>query len=124
MQHGKVVEKNLKWRQTAAKEKLNTLVKQSNILEAKYLIPFASFIYFSDHYNFYLNDSINTPNKVLEIKNNIKSNILFLKPYEKIQIENNDLNTEGYNFWNQEYNKIKEKKPNDLNGYTCYEFET
>ena len=117
-------QKNLKWRQIAAKEKLNTLVKQSNILEAKYLIPFASFIYFSNHYNFYLNDSINTPDKVLEIKNNIKSNILFFKPYEKIIIENNDLNTEGYNFWSQEYNKIKEKTPKDSNEYICYEFET
>ena len=64
---------------------------------------------------------INTPNKVLEIKN-IKS-IFFFKAYEKIQIENNDLNTEGYNFWNKNIIKWRKETKRSV-GYTCYEFET
>ena len=114
---------NKKWRQIAANEKLNTLVKQSNIFEAKYLIPFASFVYFSDQYNFYLNDSVNTPDKVLSIKSETNSKVLFLKPYEKILLDDNEINTEGYEFWKEEYIKIQERKPNNIINYNHYDFD-
>ena len=72
---------NLKWRNSASEEKIKVLKYQSEILETKFTIPFASFIKFSDSYNNYLNDSINTPNIILDKCKDIKSNILFLEPY-------------------------------------------
>ena len=48
MQHGKEVKRNIKWRREAAEEKLKTIYLQSRKLKAKYTIPFASFIYFSN----------------------------------------------------------------------------
>ena len=55
---------NKKLRQLAANEKLVSMEKQAKILECKKIIPFASFIYFSNELNFYMNDSINTPEKI------------------------------------------------------------
>ena len=91
--------KNLNWRIDAAKEKIETLKNQSNILNAKFTIPFASFIKFSDRYNFYLNDSINSPIKIIDKSKDINSKILFLKPYEIIDLDNPSKKTEGLNFW-------------------------
>jgi UDP-MurNAc hydroxylase len=46
-------------RELAAKEKLATVQRQIKCLQPKYVIPFASFVYFSHVENFYLNDSVN-----------------------------------------------------------------
>ena len=115
--------KNLKWRKTAANEKLKTLIKQSNILNPKYLIPFASFIYFSDQYNYYMNDSSNTPDKVLEIAKDIKSKILFLKPYETIFLNDKNIESQGYEFWKNQYNLIPNKKYYTSHDYKQYDLE-
>ena len=95
---------NIRWRKQAASEKIDCLINQSNILEAKYTIPFASFIYFCDIYNFYLNDSVNTPNKILNIKNKLNSKLLFLKPYQNLNLNNVSNNDEGYDYWNSVFN--------------------
>ena len=111
---------NINWRKNSAKEKINTLLKQSNILNSKYTIPFASFISFCDPYNFYLNDSVNTPKKIIEKQNQTDSKIVFLKPYQRINIKSPNFNEEGYKFWqnvfeNRDYNTSKDVKK--------YEFE-
>ena len=72
---------NLEWRKSASKEKINTIKNQSNILNSKITIPFAV-LKFCDKYNSYLNDSINTPNIVMEKCSEINAKIKFLKPYE------------------------------------------
>ena len=54
---------NISLRQEAASEKIKTITNQAEILECKKVIPFASFIYFSNKSNFYMNDSINTTGK-------------------------------------------------------------
>ncbi len=51
---------NKTWRKNSAAEKIETLILQVDIFSPKILIPFASFIYFSNELNSYLNDSINT----------------------------------------------------------------
>ena len=53
--------KNKSFREKAAVEKILHIEKQASILDCKTVIPFASFIYFSNELNFYMNDSINTP---------------------------------------------------------------
>ena len=103
---------NLKWRKDAAIEKIKTLKKQSNILGAKYTIPFASYIYFSDEYNFYLNDSVNTPEDIINLTKFEKTKYIFLKPYENIFFNNNvisNVSGEGALFWSKKFNSIEIK---------------
>lgn len=95
---------NLNWRKSSAAEKIQTLKYQSEILNSKFTIPFASFIKFCDNYNFYLNDSSNTPFSIIEGCKNISSKILFLKPYQILDLDNPKKENEGYEFWNSIYN--------------------
>lgn len=52
---------NRAFRETAAREKLEVLARQVRVLKPQFAIPFASFIYFSNVENRYLNDAVNTP---------------------------------------------------------------
>ena len=99
---------NLPWRKLAAKQKLNTLKLQANILDSKITIPFASFIYFSNTFNFYLNDSVNYPKKIcdeFDLKNN---KLIFLEPYQKISL--NDLNNlqNNFKFWQDKFESVSQ----------------
>ena len=76
---------NLQWRQTAAKEKIKTLKLQAQYLKPKILVPFASYVYFSNNLNFYLNDSSNKPPDVVEAFINNDTTIKVLAPFEFFQ---------------------------------------
>ena len=106
---------NKKWRQDASREKLETIKLQLKTFNPKYLIPFASFIYFSHEKNAYLNDAINRPNDVIEKFQNGNSKIIFLKP---LQIFDNTYCEETRNaalkFWNSRYDKIGSFKKNNF----------
>ncbi len=98
---------NLNWRKSAAEEKIRIIKNQSNILGSKFTIPFASFIRFSDHYNNYLNDSVNTPKIILDKCKDINSKILFLEPYEVLNLDDPKQEMQSCEFWNKIYdNKI------------------
>ena len=71
---------NKKWRTEAADEKLNTMQLQINKFNPKYIIPFASYIYFSNEENFYLNDSSNKPDQILKKIHNNSSKIIIMSP--------------------------------------------
>jgi hypothetical protein len=103
-------EKNISWRRKSANEKIDTIRKQVDILRPKYLIPFASFIYFSNKLNFYLNDSINTPHKLNNLDKKFNSNLTILAPYEKIFFNNVAHKFKGLKFWKKKYLKIKKIK--------------
>ena len=79
-------------------------------MNSKFTIPFASFIKFCDNYNFYLNDSLNTPHSIIESCKNISSNILFLKPYQILDLDNPKKENNGYEFWNSIYNDRRQFK--------------
>ena len=102
--------KNIEWRRQAADLKIKTIIKQSKILEAKYTIPFASFIYFSDEYNYYLNDSVNKPSTIIDSTKNEKTNFLFLKPYEELSLDSPKTEYLGKSFWEEKFNNIKLEK--------------
>jgi UDP-MurNAc hydroxylase len=106
---------NKKWRVQAALEKLNTINLQISTFNPKYVIPFASFIYFSNELNFYLNDSINKPSDVYERFKNQKSKIIIMKPNDLIEDKDwfeDFSNVESIDFWNKHYNDINQKKIN------------
>ena len=70
------------YRQVAADEKLEVIKTQASVLDCKTVIPFASFVYFSNELNFYMNDSINTPEKVIKFFSDKKINVIVLAPGE------------------------------------------
>jgi hypothetical protein len=55
-----------RFREEAAGKKRNTLTVQTRILRPRHVLPFASFIYFSNVENAYLNDAMNTPRTAVE----------------------------------------------------------
>lgn len=114
---------NLEWRKKAAYEKRQTLIKQSNLLGAKILIPFASFIFFNNMYNFYLNDSSNRPEDIIKLKDEIISDIVFLRPNEKQIIDNIKQDTASLIFWNEKYKNIFNKKLQQTKKYEKNEIE-
>ena len=93
------------YREIAAQEKIKTLEDQYKILNCKYVVPFASFIYFSNSLNNYMNDHINKPYDVYnKIKNKI--NVIFLAPNEKQMLNDLKQNINSINFWKEKYDQI------------------
>lgn len=107
-------ESNITWRRDAARDKLNTLLLQSKTLKAKFTIPFASYIYFSNYKNRYLNDSANRPSSILEYFENNKSQtkLIVMKPYDTFTgryIEDNI--TKAVSYWEHRFlntNKLEQ----------------
>ena len=98
------------YRKIAADEKLETIERQARILDCKLVIPFASFVYFSNELNFYMNDSINTPEKVIKFFSDKKAKVVFLSPGETQQISNLKQNQSSLDFWEGKYSDIDAKK--------------
>tara|TARA_B100001059_G_C17838305_1_gene589869 strand:+ start:2184 stop:3521 length:1338 start_codon:yes stop_codon:yes gene_type:complete len=107
---GNVDEKIL--RVNAANEKIDSIKKQIRILNPKFVIPFASFVYFSNVENYYMNDAYNTPNQVLKNLNQKNTNILFFEPLENWIIGSKNNNKKSLIFWEEQFEKIKNNKLN------------
>ena len=112
---------NILWRKISAKEKLKTLKLQSEILRPKMLIPFASFIYFSNFYNSYLNDSINFPSKVTDEFKSEKYKLMFLEPYQKLNLDDYSKEKNNFNFWEKKFNDIQNIKIDPINNKNTFE---
>lgn len=97
---------NIEWRKDAAKKKIKTLKLQVKILRPKYLIPFASFVYFSNPRNFYLNDSINRP---IDIFNALRDfiSVVIMKPFDVFSGSWSELDNEAaIDYWARKYESI------------------
>ena len=84
---------DIQLRKETSKEKLMRIKIQSQIFNAKYVIPFASFVWFSHEDNFYMNDEVNKIKNVEEfIKNQTKSIPIIIYPGDKWNLgeENNN----------------------------------
>lgn len=57
---------NRAWREEAARGKLDNIEVQTRLLKPRVVIPFASFVAFSNARNAYLNDAINRPQDVVD----------------------------------------------------------
>ena len=101
------------FRENAAKEKLTDVYNQSKILNCNTVIPFASFVYFSNKMNFYMNDSINVPDKVCEylIKNAV--NPVIMQPGEKQVLTELRQDKNSLEFWKNKYQFSNENKTID-----------
>ena len=67
--YAELANEDVELRKIASKEKLMRIKIQSNVFNSKYIIPFASFIYFSHVDNAYMNDGVN---KIRDVENFIK----------------------------------------------------
>ncbi|MDC1158634.1 MBL fold metallo-hydrolase [Pelagibacteraceae bacterium] len=105
---------NSNYRKEASKDKIKTLINQYKILGCKSVIPFASFIYFSNHLNNYMNDEINKPHIFQNLlPENINS--IVLKPGEVQSIEKLNQDNNSLNFWKENYDFIKSKELEKFN---------
>ncbi len=103
-------EGNINWRRDAAREKISTLLNQAKILSVKTVIPFASFVRFSNTYNSYLNDSINTPDALIKLLwKEVFSTVVF-QPMEVQNIDNLKQNEGSLSFWKKRYQGIDHEK--------------
>ena len=104
---------NTKLRQIAAKEKIDAMVSQAKILNCKYVIPFASYIYFSNKMNFYMNDSVNTPETVVKELADKKINSIIMAPEEVQNLNSIKQNSQSLKFWKQKFNLTNKDKEMD-----------
>ena len=98
------------WRMDAAKDKIQNIKLQIEYFKPKYTIPFASYIYFSNEENKYLNDSINTPKKIHRELNSINSQIIIMKPGDIFggKKENYCLDS-SITYWENLFNSIESR---------------
>jgi UDP-MurNAc hydroxylase len=75
-------------RKLAAADKISDLKLKAKFFDPKLIIPFASFVYFCNEENFYLNDFQNSPSSIRKsnLLSDINRVIYFMKPYDKIAI--------------------------------------
>ena len=101
-------EKNL--RLVSANDKIKNIIDQNKYLEPKKVVPFASYIYFSNEMNFYMNDSSNKPSKLNEklINQNVKS--VILQPGEIQKIDDLEQDLDSLEFWNDRLSELNNKK--------------
>ena len=97
---------NIKWRSNAAKKKIDTIYMQSKILEARYTIPFASFIYFSNNYNFYMNTESNKINDLVNLNNKDDINLIVFKHLEQQNLNELFQNQDSITYWVSIYKNL------------------
>ena len=105
---------NEEWAKNAAKNKINIIKNQANILNPKTVIPFASFIKFSNIKNSHLNKNSNYPDKIIEEINENEIKIVFLRPYEEQNLSKIEQDEKSLIFWR---NEIIRSNNNQLNVY-------
>lgn len=106
---------NKAWRNEAATEKLATMKLQVDTFKPKFVIPFASFIYFSNKLNFYLNDAVNRLSDIERSFNNPNFKLALMQPGDILGGEEEKLDNEAAKeFWDARFNGISE---NDLNSF-------
>lgn len=100
---------NEKWRIEAARKKLEAIKLQSEILKPSIIIPFASYIYFANVENYYLNDHSNKVNSLIDYNTKHNLNFIIMKPYETQDLNKISQNVESINFWNSIYKNLDNK---------------
>jgi len=105
---------NKKWRDEASKEKLNTMALQIEIFKPKFVIPFASFVYFSNYENVYLNDAVNKPSDILRVFSESLSKIIIMQPKDVLGgIAKKISNDKSVEFWEKKYQYVNCKCLNE-----------
>ena len=100
-------------RKKTSKEKLTRIQIQSQTFNAKQVIPFASFVWFSHEDNFYMNDEVNKIRNVEEfIKKQTKSIPIILYPGEKWTVGDEKDNSTALELYENDFAKEHEPHKN------------
>jgi UDP-MurNAc hydroxylase len=100
--------KNKRWRDEAAAEKINTMKLQIEKFKPNKVIPFASFVYFSNYENFYLNDAVNKPKDLREKLKKFASKLIIMAPFDEVGGIKQRINIENaVAFWDKKYQILK-----------------
>ena len=98
-----------------ATERLKRIELQDKILKPSFIVPFASFIYFSHIENYVMNKNINTIQSTHNfITKNCNAYPIILRPNEN-WILNKKNNETSLEFWNEIYKTIPDLKYNENN---------
>ena len=93
-----------KYRKILAREKLNRIKMQSNVLNPKFIVPFASMVRFCHEENSYMNDSINSPEITVKFIDEFTNSTPYLMvPYETWNGYKKKDNEDAINYWNKAY---------------------
>jgi len=113
--------KNKRWRDEAAQEKLKTMELQIEQFKPKYVIPFASYVYFSNTENNYLNDAVNKPREVVKRFADSNVEVVVMKPKDKLGGDNAKVAiSDALEFWEGKYDSIDLQS---LNSYSQISLE-
>ncbi len=100
-------ENNKKWREDAATDKVNTVKLQIERFRPSIMIPIASFIYFSNSDNFYLNDAHNSPEQLKEKLEEYAHKIVVMAPGDILGGDRQLINqSAAAAFWNDRYKAL------------------
>ena len=97
---------NRRWRCEAAAEKIAGVRRQAEMLEAKTVLPFASYAWFANELNFYLNDSVNTPRSLAELNPPLNAKVVVLRPLENQALHCLEQDPASLKFWEDAYDKL------------------
>ena len=105
---GKSNKYNKKERENWSNDILRKLSKNIKFLNPKFVIPFASFCYFSKYDNFYMNDSVNKIDKTIDFlsKENPKIKFLSFYPGDTWDLNSNLSNHDSFIKYKEDYAKI------------------
>lgn len=93
-------------RRRSAAEKLETVLRQVRGIEPKFVIPFASFVYFSHQENSYLNDSVGTVDSFQAALKGAVSTPVILSPGDTWEVGSARDNQPSTMFWRQAYANV------------------
>jgi len=96
-------------RKKTSKEKLTRIKIQLQVFNAKQVIPFASFIWFSHEDNFYMNDEVNKISNVEEfIRKDTKAIPIILYPGDKWTVGEDNDNSKAIELYENDFTKERE----------------
>ena len=102
---------NRPYRERAAREKLDLLALQARHLEAKTVLPFASFVWFCHDENAYMNEGANTIDSVVARSDEYDSTLLVQRPYDTWSPGDAIDNSASIEFWRTQFAAIETRAP-------------
>ena len=102
---------NRPYRERAAREKLDLLALQARHLEAKTVLPFASFVWFCHDENAYMNEGANTIDSVVARSGEYDSTLLVQRPYDTWSPGDAIDNSASIEFWRTQFAAIETRAP-------------
>jgi len=99
------------WRIQAARTRLDIIDLQIGVFKPSKVIPFASYIFFSNEENFYINDSVNKPIDVINRFKDSLAEIVIMKPADILGGDQERIsNKKAIEFWDEKYLSIQSYK--------------